>query len=212
MIPLPHRTLIATMGFDERHVLPALRLMPYDRLVVVAGPETFRSGGFRRLKGLEPSLRPVPVRAFDLLDSLATVRRTILDSAAKGPVRLSVAGGTKILTSAAILAAFLEGVEAWYCAPEPIRLPVLHGLRLTEVFSPSERTMVGLIRGPVSIERLVSTAGLRGMSRRTALAAIRSLVAKGLLEIEVRSGRSFVRPSDRFALFRPHVAAPPRKA
>src|SRR6266702_1398893 len=92
--PLPHRTLIATMGFDERHVLPALRLMPYDRLVVVAGPETFRSGGFRRLKGLEPSLRPVPVRAFDLLDSLATVRRTILDSAAKGPVRLSVAGGT----------------------------------------------------------------------------------------------------------------------
>src|SRR5439155_1464536 len=54
------------MGFDERHVLPSLRLMPYDRLVVVAGPETFRSAAFRRLKGLEPGLRTIRVDPFDL--------------------------------------------------------------------------------------------------------------------------------------------------
>src|SRR2546422_99248 len=30
------------MGFDERHVLPSLRLLPYDRLVLVAGRDTVR--------------------------------------------------------------------------------------------------------------------------------------------------------------------------
>src|SRR5438445_6978176 len=81
-----HRTLIATMGFDERHVLPALRLMPYDRLVVVAGRDTFRSPGFRRLKDLEPSLRSVVVRPFDLAASLASIRETIGRASRDGPV------------------------------------------------------------------------------------------------------------------------------
>ncbi len=206
------RTLIATMGFDERHVLPALRLMPYDRLVVVAGRDTFRSAGFRRLKDLEPSLRSVVVRPFDLLDSLGTVRRTILDAAKEGPVRLSVSGGTKILVNAAILAGFLEGIETWYCETTPIRLPVLAGVRLGEPFPASERAIMQLVRRPVSVEGLVARADAGGMSRRTALAAVQALASKGLLTIDVRAGRSFARPSDRAALFRSHLAAVPGKA
>ncbi len=207
-----HRTLIATMGFDERHVLPALRLMPYDRLVVVGGRDTFRSAGFRRLKDLEPSLRSVVVRPFDLLDSLETVRRTIVDSARAGPVRLSVSGGTKILANAAILAAFLEGIETWYCETTPIRLPVLAGVRLGEPFPASERAIMQLVRRPVAVERLAARALAGGMSRRTALAAVRSLASKGLVTLDVRAGRSFARPSDRAALFRSHLAAAPGKA
>ncbi len=179
------------MGFDERHVLPALRLMPYDRLVVV---------------------RSVVVRPFDLLDSLGTVRRTIVDSAREGPVRLSVSGGTKILANAAILAAFLEGIETWYCETTPIRLPVLAGVRLGEPFPASERAIMQLVRRPVAVERLVARALAGGMSRRTALTAIRSLASKGLLTLDVRAGRSFARPSDRAALFRSHLAAAPGKA
>ncbi|HEX9340340.1 MAG TPA: hypothetical protein VF992_04115 [Thermoplasmata archaeon] len=200
------------MGFDERHVLPALRLMPYDRLVVVAGRDSFRSAGFRRLKDLEPSLRSVVVRPFDLLDSLGTVRRTILESAREGPVRLSVSGGTKILANAAILAAFLEGIETWYCETTPIRLPVLSGVRLGEPFPASERAIMALVRRAVTVDGLVARAGARGMSRRTAVAAIRSLASKGLLTIEVRAGRSFARPSERSSLFRSHLAAAPGKA
>src|SRR5881409_3727531 len=111
------------MGFDERHVLPSLRLMPYDRLVVVAGPETFRSAAFRRLKGLEPGLRTIRVDPFDLPDALESIRGTIRRATGEGPVRISASGGTKILTNVAILAAFQEGVEAWYCDPDPVRLP-----------------------------------------------------------------------------------------
>jgi len=29
------------MGYDERHVLPSLRLLPYDRLVLVVSPRFF---------------------------------------------------------------------------------------------------------------------------------------------------------------------------
>src|SRR5256885_4813019 len=55
------RTLIATIGFDERHILPSLRLLPYDRLVLVGGRNSFRSAGFRRLHALEPNLEVVRV-------------------------------------------------------------------------------------------------------------------------------------------------------
>src|SRR5437879_13866466 len=97
------RTLIATMGFDERHVLPSLRLMPYDRLILVAGRETFRSAGFRRLKVLEPALRTVGVDPFDLTDALESIRGTIRRAAGEGAVRISASGGTKSRTNAAIL-------------------------------------------------------------------------------------------------------------
>ncbi len=202
---MARRTLLATLGFDLRHVLPALRLMPYDRLVIVAGRDTFRSSGFRWLKDLEPSLRTVAVAPFDLAACIAAIRHAILENAREGPVRISVGGGTKILTSAAILAAFQEGIESWYCDPNPIRLPVLRGVRLMESFTPSERTLVRFLRGPMRLDRLVEIVGRRGISRRTALASAQSLASKGLVELEVRTGHAFVRPSTRFALFRAHL-------
>src|SRR5207245_9355061 len=107
------------MGFDERHVLPSLRLLPYDRLVLVAGRDTVRSAGFRRLRALEPTLRIVRVDPFDLMGSLESIRGTIRSAAANGSVRISARGGTKILTHAAILAALPEGLAAWYCDHEP---------------------------------------------------------------------------------------------
>ena len=209
---MAQRTLIATMGFDERHVLPTLRLMPYDRLVLVAGRNTFTSAGFRRMKALEPDLRTVLVDPFDLVASLEAIRRTIRLGAQAGPVRISVSGGTKILTNAAILAAFQEGVEAWYCDPDPIRLPVLRGVRLVQAFQPAERAIARLLRGPVPHERLVAAATARGFARRTVLGGVRSLAAKGLVELVSDSGRVIVSPSSRFALFRDHLRKEPGKA
>src|SRR2546427_12777186 len=143
------------MGFDERHVVPSLRLMPYDRLVLVAGRETVRSAGFRRLKVLEPGLRIVRVDPFDLTDALESIRATIRRATGDGPVRISASGGTKILTSAAILAAFQEGVEAWDCDPDPVRLPVLRGVGLVAAFSPGEGAIALALHGPIRSDRLL---------------------------------------------------------
>src|SRR3989442_12011691 len=116
------------MGFDERHVLPSLRLLPYDRLVLVAGRDTVRSAGFRRLRALEPTLRIVRVHPFDLMGSLESILGTIRSAAADGSVRISASGGTEILTNASILAALLEGLDAWHCHPDPVRFPALPGV------------------------------------------------------------------------------------
>ena len=206
------RTLIATMGFDERHVLPSLRLMPYDRLILVAGRDTFRSAGFRRLKALEPELRAVRVDPFDLTDALESIRETVRRAAAEGPVRISASGGTKILTNAAILAAFQEGVETWYCDPEPVRLPVLCGVRIGAAFSAAERAIARALHSPIRHDRLLAVIRDQGFARRTVLGAVHSLAAKGLIELEGEAGGVLVRPSPRFALFRDHLREAPKKA
>ena len=200
------------MGFDERHVLPSLRLMPYDRLILVAGRETFRSAGFRRLKALEPELRTVRVDPFDLTDALESIRETVRRAAAEGPVRISASGGTKILTNAAILAAFQEGVETWYCDPEPVRLPVLCGVRIGAAFSAAERAIARALHSPIRHDRLVAVIRDQGFARRTVLGAVHSLAAKGLIELEGEAGGVLVRPSPRFALFRDHLREVPKKA
>jgi len=185
--------------------------MPYDRLVLVAGRETFRSAGFRRLKVLEPGLRIVRVDPFDLTDALESIRATIRRATGDGPVRISASGGTKILTSAAILAAFQEGVEAWYCDPDPVRLPVLQGVSLVAAFSPAEGAISLALHGPIRSDRLVAAVAAQGFARRTVLGAIRSLAAKGLVELDRDDGTVVVRPSPRFALFRDHFRAVPKK-
>jgi len=200
------------MGFDERHVLPSLRLMPYDRLILVAGRETFRSAGFRRLKALEPELRAVRVDPFDLTDALESIRETVRRAAAEGPVRISASGGTKILTNAAILAAFQEGVETWYCDPEPVRLPVLCGVRIGAAFSAAERAIARALHSPIRHDRLLAVIRDQGFARRTVLGAVHSLAAKGLIELEGEAGGVLVRPSPRFALFRDHLREVPKKA
>src|SRR5438132_3828603 len=106
------RTLIATIGFDERHVLPSLRLLPYDRLVLVGGRNSFRSLGFRRLRALEPTLEAVRVDAFDLGDCLDSIQARLREARDIGPVRISATGGPQILTTAALLAAFQQVVAA----------------------------------------------------------------------------------------------------
>ena len=199
------------MGYDERHVLPSLRLLPYDRLVLVAGRETVRSAGVRRLRALEPALRVVRVDPFNLMGALESIRGTIRAAATDGSVRISASGGTKILTNAAILAAFQEGVEAWYCDPDPVRLPVLQGVNLDAAFSPAERAIARALHGAIGQDRLVSAVVSQGFARRTVLGALQSLVGKGLVELGRDVGPVWVRPSPRFALFRDHFREVPKK-
>jgi len=126
-------------------------------------------------------------------------------------VRISASGGTKILTNAAILAAFQEGVEAWHCDPDPVRLPVLQGVNLDAAFSPAERAIARALHGAIGHDRLVSAVARQGFARRTVLGALQSLVGKGLVELGRDVGPVWVRPSPRFALFRDHFREVPKK-
>lgn len=208
---MPVRTLVATMGADDRQVLPAMRLLPYDRLVLVAGADAFESEGYRRLEALEPFPRKVSVDPYDLPGCLEALRRTLRESSRDGPARLSVGGGSKILTSAAILAAFQEGVEAWYCDPEPVRLPILRGFRFEEMFGPDEKALAQIVRRAVPFDRLLRDAERRGLSRLRAARAVRTLAGKGLLEVRAVDGTTVVRPTSILPAMRPHLRGPAAK-
>jgi hypothetical protein len=209
---MPALTLIATVGFDERHVLPALRLLPYDRLIVVGGRDAFRAPAFRRLRAVEPDLQSIPVDPFDLRDCLDAIERCVHLARRDGSVRISATGGTKILTMAAFLAAFYEGVEAWYCDGPPVRLPVLRGVRLADAFPAAEAAIIVRLRKAMSLEALLAALGDLGFARRTVGAAIHSLGRKGLVHSSKRAGREVVRPSPELASIRSHFAARPGKA
>ncbi|TLZ43968.1 MAG: hypothetical protein E6K19_05940 [Methanobacteriota archaeon] len=209
---MPARTLIATVGFDERHVLPALRLLPYDRLVAVGGRDAFRAPAFRRLLSIEPDLQRFPVDPFDLQECMEAIERCVHVAQREGPVRISATGGTKILTMAAFLAAFQEGVEAWYCDGPPLRLPVLRGARLADAFPAAEAAIIVHLRKAMSLESLLAALTELGFARRTVMAAILSLGRKGLVQSSKRTGRDVVRPSPELASIRSHFAGRPGKA
>ena len=113
---------------------------------------------------------------------------------------------------AALLAAFHEGVEAWYCDPDPVRLPVLRGVGLAQAFVPAEQAVMQLLRGRTSLDRILALVVGRGFARRTVLAAVRSLAAKGLVEQELESGHALLRPTPRFGLLRDRFLQGPGKA
>jgi len=203
---------VATFGFDERHVLPALRLLPYDELVLLAGRSSLRTKGFARLRALEPDLRAVVVDPFDLVRCLEATCDAIVEAARRGgSARVSVSGGTKILCAAAMLAAFQEGVEAWYCDPDPIRLPVLRGVRLEDAVSDSARLVAGLLRGERSAEELVHAAATHGLGRVAAYQALKDLVRHGLADQRLDGGEVLVRPTAGLEVHRAHFRIAARK-
>ena len=194
-------------------MLPALRLMPYDRLVLLAGRAALRSAGFRRLRAIEPGLRAVPVDPFDFLDCLSTARAAFRDALRSGDtVRASVSGGTKVLADATILAAFQEGVEAWYCDPDPIRLPVLRGVRIEDALSPADRVVARLLSRSLGSEDLVRLGRERGMPRSTVLASLHALRDLGLASVRLESGKAVVAPTPALAAYRAHLARSGGKA
>src|SRR5436309_15806695 len=97
--------LIATIGFDDKHVLPSLRQLPYDRLLLVGGRDSFRLPAFRRLRALEPRLQNVRVNPFDFGNCLGSIEKVVEREQEKGSVRISATGVTMVLTTAAIRAA-----------------------------------------------------------------------------------------------------------
>ena len=206
------RTLIATMGSDERHASPAMQLLPHDRLIVVGSRDTFRSTAFRWLRTLEPEVLAVRVDPFNLRECLDAIARSAQNARKEGPVRISASGGTNILTIAAVLAAFHEGIEAWFCDGPPVRLPVLQGARLADAFPPAERAILVRLRRSMASEALVASLADLGFGRRTVLAAIRSLERKGLLQSSVRNGRPSIRPGPGLALIRTTLGEGPEKA
>ena len=167
-------TLICTFGFNEKKVFAAMRTIPYNRLVLVAGEDVLDRKEFKLMVALEEksggTVETVTINPFDFADCFNGMNRAIRKHMAGGGVVLNISGGTKILADAAILAAFQNGVEAYHCDETTIKLPVMKGLRFEDAFSEDDVKVMKKFKEGDTVKGLaVKLSGLSAISLRKSL-------------------------------------------
>ncbi len=191
------RILISTFGFDEAKVLHALRWLPYDRLVLLAGGKSLAAPGLRRLREAERagggSVELVRVDPFDFESCFRGAVGAIERHRRAGDeIRVNISGGTKVLADAALLAAFQAGVEAWHCEEEPLRLPVLRGVRFADLMTPVRRAVLRATARPAASTAVVERLRARGFSEGAVQSAIAWLRDQGIVRMELVGGAAVV--------------------
>jgi len=200
------RVLISTFGFDESKVLRALRWLPYDRLVLLAGGKSLREPGLRKLQAAERAggctVEVVRVDPFDFTScfygALGAIERT---RKAGHDVRVNVSGGTKVLADAALLASFQAGVEAWHCEDRPLRLPVLKGVTFPDYLRPVHKAVLASVEKPLPATRIVERLSADGYRESSVQSAITWLRGEDLVTVEIQGGIAIVSRDPRTAWF-----------
>lgn len=177
---------------DDGKLLKAMRLLPYDRILLI-GQEVFdRSKSFVRLRRLEAStghdidVETIAGEGFmELVDAVsdALARRI------KGNfLVLNISGGSKLLGDAALFAAFRLGVESYHCDERLVKLPVIRGATAKDMFTPSQKAF--LLKLGEGVDRLDDLAFALSMeSRQPAERTLRELKRAGVLVARVADGK-----------------------
>ncbi|HVL48932.1 MAG TPA: hypothetical protein VM889_10280 [Candidatus Thermoplasmatota archaeon] len=170
-------TLLTGHGLDREAFDAARRLVGRSRLVVVtADPKSVEMDAVReneRLTGVDVDV--VGVDAADLLGTLAAARAAI-QAHRKGGVRVHVGGGPNLVTTALMLAAFEEGVEAFFCHARGVsRLPVAVSVKLADRILETDRgVLLALpVKGEATQAALSATSGLAPATLKGALLRLR---------------------------------------
>jgi len=200
------RVLISTFGFDESKVLRALRWLPYDRLVLLAGGKSLREPGLRKLQAAERAgggtVEVVRVDPFDFTScfygALGAIER---NRKAGHDVRVNVSGGTKVLADAALLASFQAGVEAWHCEDRPLKLPVLKGVTFPDYLRPVHKAVLASVEAPLPATRIVERLSADGYRESSVQSAITWLRGENLVTVEIHGGAAIVSRDPRTAWF-----------
>lgn len=160
--------LISGHGTDRDAMDAARRITSYRTLVLLTpSPGAEELAAILENESLAgASVELVGVDAADLHACLREARAAITRHA-RTDVRVHVAGGPNLLTSALLLAAFHEGREAFYCHPHGVsRLPVALDVKLEDRLTPAEqKVLLALEATPTRLDTLsadISAAALKG--------------------------------------------------
>lgn len=130
--------LLCTYGGLMDEVVPGLRSLPHDQLVIVVHEGKTAEKGCTDLRSLLDRLKirhtVLQVCPQDLLGSAMVMERCIQEHQGKGwRVRVDITGGQKLLSDAAVLAAAVTGVEVCCFQVEARRLRLLQGMGVREM-------------------------------------------------------------------------------
>ncbi|MCI4371767.1 MAG: helix-turn-helix domain-containing protein [Thermoplasmata archaeon] len=143
--------LFGTLGWRPQSLLPSIRSMTSLERVVFYHSDHAKSREARSkvvdfCRNLGVPSSPSEVNdAFDLLRLAAQMRADIRKEKATGAdVRFNIAGGTRLMSSAALIVCILEGVPATYVHDETYREIPLPLLRITyaEALTPKQRAVL----------------------------------------------------------------------
>ncbi len=174
-----------------------MRMLAYDRLILVTGKDSLVKESYRRLQEIETGgpneMETVVVDVFDFMDCLKGVERAIDRFDRVGTeVIVNFSGGTKVLSDAALLASFQKGVSSCHCEEELIQMPVVKDLAVEERFTEMQRKVLVRVNGKVENKELEQALVDDGNPLSSVQKAIRELKNMELLDVTLENKKIFV--------------------
>jgi len=184
--------LFGTLGWRPQSLIPSLRSTEgLDRLVVYhsdhAKSREARGKVLEFAKTLGVPATAVELSdAYDLLEIAGRIRADVRKERASGAaLRFNIAGGTRLMSSAALLVCILEGIPATYVHDDTLREIPLPLLRITygERLTPKQREVLSfLLRNRDRPYTETGLAKALGVHKATMNHHLRELEAKGAIE------------------------------
>ncbi len=167
-----------------------MRMLAYDKLVVITGQDSLQKKGYNRLLEIESSapnsMETIVVDVFDFMDCFRKVDETIAKYDLPGnEVILNISGGTKVLSDAALLAGFQNGIKTFHCEEDLIELPVIIGFSVTERFTPLQRGLLREMSAPVEVKKLEAKLTKKGYPLSSVQRAVRELKKLDILGVDL---------------------------
>jgi hypothetical protein len=191
-------TLVSTFGPGNPGIMATLRVVAYDRLILVVGEDAQEDPSYHRIFHLESFSREpvtcVQVDPFDFRECFSTMNGLIAShNEPPDKVVVSIAGGTKLLSCAALLAAFQNGVEVYHVEDELTKLPVILGVTVRDRFSENEIEVVREVRNGETLGDLLKRLSDRGYDEASLRRCLWRLQEAGFLRLDLQGGKIVVR-------------------
>jgi len=126
--------------------------------------------------------------AFNLLEIAARIRKDVAKTREEGlgPIRFNIAGGTRLMSSAALLVCVLEGIPTTYVHDETdkeIQLPLIRMNYADRLSTRQKEILAYLVSHREHPPSETALAKALGVHKSTMNHHVKQLVAKGMVEV-----------------------------
>jgi hypothetical protein len=185
------RALICTFGFDDGKIVEAIRSIGHDELYIVTGVDNLEQDSYLRLidlcNRLQRPIETVTTDIFDLSESFETVLALVKRLKGEGKdVKMNISGGLPLLTDAALLAAFNEGIVTYFVNDGVLQLPVLRNVTINERLSIDQKNVLVQIGEGKAIDELQLLSGRRNIDVKRILLELKKI---GMIKVTMENGR-----------------------